>query len=312
MKLGALCFAAAVWPLLIQRNSAVASPSDCKTQPAPGRPGRDGLPGRDGIPGLNGLPGRDGPEGPPGRCPVEDKIGELRAQLNDTLEMLSVLKESESEIRCSCENCTRIFEVDLSTGKYEYVSQSDVSLNWNRRPTSPAGTCTRQGVMTATFPRPRQGRQPCKLKFVFHFQSNRAGFTFDIADSPTVNGYGGDAGTTSNAAEVHNLNNHTLIYTGTLPGYRDYTIDGHLLVDSNILLTNVVTITIGDELVEIDNHRGVQRRYKSPYLFTLNGQATTYGPINYDIHFSMNRVVSSTYRSGKGLCKVIIQECCSP
>ena len=166
--------------------------------------------------------------------------------------------------------------------------------------------------MTATFPQPRQGRQPCRLKLDFHFQASRVGWTFDIGDSPTVNGYGSDAGTTSNAAEVHSLNNHTLTYIGTLPGYRDYTIDGHLLVEGNILLTNIVTITIGDELVEIDNHRGVQRRYESPYLFTLNGQATTYGSIDYKIHFSMNRVIQSTYHSGAGLCKAIVHECCNP
>ena len=237
--------------LLIQHNRATKRTCSHVSPPIPGLPGHDGTPGHDGVPGLNGIPGRDGPPGPPGSCLVRD-----------------------------CANCTRILEVDLTSGYYNISSPSETTLNWNVYPNSPAGTCTRQGVMTATFPQPRQGRQPCRLKFVFHFQSNRTDVTFDIGDSPPANGYGGDADTTSNAAEVHGVNNHTYVFTGTLPGYRDYTIDGHLLVESNILLTNVVIITIGDELVEIDNHRGVQRHYESPYLFTLNGQATTYGPID--------------------------------
>lgn len=144
-------------------------------------------------------------------------------------------------------------------------------------------------------------------------KQKHAGITFDIGDSPTVNGYGGDAGTTSNAAEVHSFNNILYLYTGNLPGYLSYAIDARLLVESvPDVISNFVTITIGDELVELDNHRGVQRRYESPHLFTLNGQATTYGPINYDIHFGMNRVINTSYRYGTGLCKVIIRECCDP
>ena len=40
------------------------------------------------------------------------------------------------------------------------------------------------------------------------------------------NGYGGDAGHTSNAAEVHNINNDLFVYTNTLLGYTDYSTNG--------------------------------------------------------------------------------------
>lgn len=33
------------------------------------------------------------------------------------------------------------------------------------------------------------------------------GFTFNIGDSPTNNGFGGDGGTTSNSAEIHSSEN---------------------------------------------------------------------------------------------------------
>ena len=286
--------------LLIGHTEAANSPLHCSSPVLPGIPGRDGLPGRDGVPGLNGLPGRDGPMGPQGSCQEND----VEAQISDRLRLLS---------GCNCENCTRIFEVDLTTGVYEQASQSETTLTWIQQPNSPAGTCTRQGVMKATFPQPREGNQPCRLKFDFHLQPNASGFTFDIGDSPTVNGYGGDAGTTSNAAEVHSQATSFNIFTDTIPGYLDYATNGHILVDAVAdVISNFVTVTIGDELVDFDNHRGVQRRYESSHLFTLNGQATTYGSINYDIYFSMNRVVSSASRSGTGLCKVIMRECCDP
>ena len=297
----AFCLAAASMFLLINHNQAAQSLQSCASPLLPGLPGRDGTPGRDGLQGLNGLPGRDGPVGPPGSCPEKD---EIETQLNKTLHVLR---------GCNCENCTHIFEVDLTSGEYELTSQSETTLSWILRPNSPAGTCTRRGVMRATFPQPREGKQPCRLKFDFHLQPNSSGITFNIGDSPTVNGYGGDAGTTSNSAEVHSSGNDFLVFTGSYPGYLDYATNGHILVDNVLdVLSNFVTITIGDELVEFDNHRGVQRRYDSRHLFTLNGQPTTYGPIKYDIDFSMNRAVYSAGRTGTGLCKVIIRECCDP
>lgn len=166
-------------------------------------------------PGLNGLLGQDGPMGPPGSCQEND----VETQISERLRLLS---------GCNCENCTRIFEVDLTTGVYEQSSQSETALTWIQQPNSPTGTCTRQGVMKATFPQPREENQPCRLTFDFHLQPNSSGFTFDIGDSPTVNGHGGDAGTTSNAAEVHSLTASFNIFTGTRPGYVDYATNGHI------------------------------------------------------------------------------------
>ena len=75
-------------------------------------------------------------------------------------------------------------------------------------------------------------------------------------------------------------------------------------------MTNHVSVTIGDEYVMFDNNRGMQRKYRSPYLFTLSGQPTTFGSVDYIIYFSMNRVVypfSSVSRTGSGLCRAVIK-----
>ena len=123
---------------------------------------------------------------------------------------------------------------------------------------------------------------------------------------------GGDAGTTSNAAEVHGKERNLLIYSNVLSGYLDYTTDGHLLVENKEkALSDHVTIYISHERVEVTNYRGYQAVYDSKYLFVLDG-----GPIEHpryplakpetDIWLSMNRVISGSSRVGTGLCKVAI------
>ena len=137
-------------------------------------------------------------------------------------------------------------------------------------------------------------------------------WNFDISDS-TNNGFGGDAGDSSNSAEAHNYRGNFMVYSNTLPGYTEYSNQKNLLLLVDLqrdVLTNNITITVGDEYVHFDNHRGIQRSYSSPYLFTLNGQATTKGTPDFDIYFSMNRVVypySQTSRAGIGLCKAVIR-----
>ena len=102
------------------------------------------------------------------------------------------------------------------------------------------------------------------------------------------------------------------MYSNVLPGYLDYTTDGHLLVENKAnALSDHVTICISHERVEVTNHRGYQAVYDSKYLFVLDG-----GPIEHsgypwakpetDIWLSMNRVIHGSSRVGTGLCKVAI------
>ena len=206
---------------------------------------------------------------------------------------------------------TTIFEADLTSGS-PYISNSwGGSIKWENT-LSGSGSCSRQGVVKITFPKPKYGQQKCKLLFDLHLQSDlsRSAWNFDIADSSN-NGWGGDAGHTSNAAEVHNYHDDLLVYSNILPGYENIANKETLRVDlKRDVMRTYVTVTVGDELLEFDNHRGARYRYQSPYLFTLNGQKPTYGSVNYDIFFSMNRVVypySSTSRTGVGLCKAVIK-----
>ena len=211
---------------------------------------------------------------------------------------------------CSTKDGFKVFEADLTSGIYK----SAPAISWMRSLVG-NGTCnlrSLQGVVKITLPYSISGKQKCRLKFDLHMLkdlSKGGGWNFDIGDSSN-NGYGGDSGRTSNFAEVHNIRRRIYVYSNALPGYTAYT-KGAISVDTQEnVITNRVTITVGDEFVHFDNHRGIQKCYDSPYLFTLNGQATTYGAINYDIYFSMNRVIYpfySTSRTGTGLCKAVIR-----
>ena len=208
---------------------------------------------------------------------------------------------------CSTKDGFKVFEADLTSGEYK----SAPAISWMKS-LGGSGTCNLQGVVKITLPSSISGKQKCRLKFDLHMLkdlSKGGGWNFNIGDSSN-NGYGGDASHTSNSAEVHNIRGSFYVYSNTLPGYTAYT-KSSLSVDTQAnVITNRVTITVGDEFVHFDNHRGIQKCYGSPYLFTLNGQATTYGTRNYDIYFSMNRVIypySYTSRTGTGLCKAVIR-----
>ena len=125
---------------------------------------------------------------------------------------------------------------------------------------------------------------------------------------------GGDAGSTPNTAEVHGFGRNFLIYSNVLTGYKDYTTNGHLTVEyKQKVISNHLTVYVSHERVEVTNHRGYQAVYDSKYLFVLDGQPIGSSPFVYrnpkietDIWLSMNRVISGSYRSGTGLCKVAI------
>lgn len=145
-----------------------------------------------------------------------------------------------TEACCSTEGGVKIFKADLTSGRYKTAP----GVSWLRR-LGGSGRCNLQGVVKITLPSSQNGKQKCRLKFDLHMLkdlSNGNGWNFNIADS-TNNGYRGDAGHTSNAAEVHNIRGNFYVYSNTLPGYTEYSKNS-LLVDMQAnVMTNHVTIT---------------------------------------------------------------------
>lgn len=172
------------------------------------------------------------------------------------------------------------------------------------------GGCANQGKLRIRFdPRGKITRCPKWIARIdLWFARKVTGFSFDIADSPTVNGWGGDAGTTTKGAEVHGHGKNFYIFTNDFPGHQGYTINGHLTVESKPNVTgDHMTIYISHERVEVTNYRGYQAVYDSRYLFQLSGRRVALPPSTAtDIWLSMNRVIHGAYRSGTGLCFVAI------
>lgn len=84
-------------------------------------------------------------------------------------------------------------------------------------------------------------------------------------------------------------------------------------IEYNLFQSNdKVTFFIGDQRIEINNHRGYHQIFKSPYLYNLNGQNVTCNcfdtrcytgvAADFDVYFGINRVIGGTYRPGLGLC----------
>lgn len=236
--------------------------------------------------------------------------------LHLTITLLFALTAMRTITASRCLSCSQprdpispSFQVDL---KNRRAYGSDSNIAWVNYLRVKRGICATQGKLRIRFDKGCGPKRTARIDLWFARQVT--GFTFDIGDSPTVNGYGGDSGTTPNTAEVHSKDRVFLIYSNVLTGHKDYTTNGHLTVEvKRNVIRGHITIYISHERVEITNHRGYQAVYDSKYLFVLDGQPIGSSPVRYrrprietDIWLSMNRVISGTYRSGTGLCKVAI------
>ncbi|MGK7941060.1 MAG: S8 family serine peptidase [Crocosphaera sp.] len=146
-------------------------------------------------------------------------------------------------------------------------------------------------------------------KFLVEYDKTPEDWTVNIGDSVSNNGYGGDGGDTSNAAEMQIKGGQLGVYSNILPGYENVTNgDLKLLkVDNFVTEPSTVFFEVEDEFLGWNNQQGISGNLQSPYLYTLNGQDTLYGPINYDIYAAFNRVISSAFRNGSGVSQVTIE-----
>ena len=65
-------------------------------------------------------------------------------------------------------------------------------------------------------------------------------------------------------------------------------------------------LTISNEFIAWDNGAGVSGSESSSFLFALDGQSDSEGPVNYDIFAAFNRAVASASRIGSGVGEVTV------
>lgn len=130
------------------------------------------------------------------------------------------------------------------------------------------------------------------------------GWTFNLGDSRTNNGHGGDGGTQSRDAEVQIHNQNLGIFGNDFMEGRDHKL--RVVKDIIGAEGNEVSIQVSNEDVQYAS-AATTDGLNSPYLFALAGQQEREGQVNHDLYVAFNRVVSGRGRRGSGLTDVRIE-----
>ena len=207
-------------------------------------------------------------------------------------------------------------ELDLNRGHVIPATQptksSQVSFIHGPTPSSKPGLCDGQAVVRLDFSGPYK-----KAKIQLIYGGEPRLWTATISDAETSYGFGSNHGFSSNCASAQVYNRQFRVYSNRLPGYMYQTIDGNSLmevVDGAVEKGANMTIDISDESVAWKTHFAnstmpVEWDYirNNPYLFTLSGQASIYGPpTDSYVYAGFNRVPYGNFHNGSGLCRVRI------
>lgn len=137
-------------------------------------------------------------------------------------------------------------------------------------------------------------RHHAELEVEIHFEGPSRDWSFNLGDSQSVNGYGGDSGDSTNDAEMQIVNGQLDVFASDQMGSGDK----HILKawPLNPQAGSIVRFRVGDGQLDGDNGLSVHH----PCLFALKGQPDGEGPINYDLYIGLNRVVAGG-RVGSGV-----------
>ncbi|NLI76090.1 MAG: hypothetical protein GX442_06565 [Candidatus Riflebacteria bacterium] len=149
-----------------------------------------------------------------------------------------------------------------------------------------------------------RGTEMTRARFEVLYGDQASGWTVNIGDSPSNNGWGGDSSDQTRDSELQVLD-------GALTVICD-DVGLAALKDKNLLALpdfarpgDTVTFEVENNRLVYWNNRGSEGNVDSPYLFCLAGQDDKEGPVNYDLFAGFNRVVQGG-RTGTGVKRVRI------
>ncbi|XP_061171999.1 uncharacterized protein LOC133181529 [Saccostrea echinata] len=142
------------------------------------------------------------------------------------------------------------------------------------------------------------------LRIDMYLGKERGGYMFNVGDSPSNDGWGGDGSDTKHDAELMGLYSHIWEFKS------DYCKTEKTEWKNTLLAPNVskVTIFVANNYVRILNDQGFEVKGCHKCLFALNGQdpedrANT-------LYMAFNNMIRGTHRRGYGVCRVSIRwEC---
>ncbi|MCB0035346.1 MAG: hypothetical protein KDE51_15045, partial [Anaerolineales bacterium] len=145
-------------------------------------------------------------------------------------------------------------------------------------------------------------------RFDITYGDTAEGWSVNIGDSATNDGYAGDSGTQSNDAELQILDGQLTIY-GSDYTNPERTLDGHrqLYVQDNFAgAAETVTIEVQNQQLWWMNQWAEVGSLESSALYALARQPDEEGSSNYDLFAAFNRAITHNGRSGNGVEMVTI------
>lgn len=144
----------------------------------------------------------------------------------------------------------------------------------------------------------------CLVRVFYRYEGEPEGWSLNIGDSRTNNGYSGDGATQTNDSELQILGSTLSVWGSDLMEDKS----GRCLenVPNFVSAGNVAEFVISNERVEWRSPRQAGE-LASPYIFALADQPEIEGKPNRDIFVGLNRVVQGSRRSGSGVEAVEVE-----
>ena len=198
--------------------------------------------------------------------------------------------------------------INLNRGKHTCADIPEIEIRELVKATDGRGTG--QAVVKVTLDGAVNPTGYTEATFKVRYATDAEGWTVNIGDSESNNGYRGDGADQSNDAEMQILRGTTPDSPNTLTVYgNDYRPEEEL----NPLLQYTlkgdrpnINLTVKNQFFGWER-RGNVGKMKSEFLYALDGQLDDEGPENYDVYAAFNRTVGSAGRNGTGVGKVIIE-----
>nr|KAI8730014.1 DUF4347 domain-containing protein [Biomphalaria glabrata] len=156
--------------------------------------------------------------------------------------------------------------------------------------------CSTRGVLKLTFNKDLPSQQRMLIDI---YVDKPQGWVFNLGDSSTNNGWGGDERTQSRDAELH-------LTRGKLSGFYDDFHGSGMAFEYTMTPVYRVTCLVGNEysVCLSDCDTMTARYFTEPGWFALDGQEEQDGPVNYDLYLGINGVINMKRRLGSGVCKI--------
>jgi hypothetical protein len=196
-----------------------------------------------------------------------------------------------AQAQCPTES---VVSIDLKTG---LVIGSSPQVSFSPIVTPTSGTYAGWGRTVAKIDLGRG----CKCaSIVAEYEGLPFGWTLNIGDSPTNNGYGGDSGNPDSEAEMQIVNQDMSVYSSALgPGIVDNLMTQHFGLNNAAL-----KFVVCNQYLSFGNPNGVLQTPNSKLLYALPDAGAGNNSLLY---VGLNRVVAGPgARVGKGLRRATI------